>query len=54
MIFDKKEFYVVDSSYHKEATNYFKSILSPNAKFYVFLMIWNDAIRFLKILKILK
>jgi hypothetical protein len=36
MIFDKKEFYVVDFAYYKKAINYFKSVLSPNAKFYVY------------------
>lgn len=36
MIFDKKEFDVVDFDYYKKAINYFKSTLSPNIKFYIF------------------
>jgi hypothetical protein len=36
MIFDKKEFDVVDFAYYKKAINYFKSTLSPNIKFYIF------------------
>jgi hypothetical protein len=36
MIFDKKEFDVVDFAYYKKAINYFKSNLSPNVKFYIF------------------
>ncbi len=36
MIFDKKEFDVVDFAYYKKAINYFKSTLSPTIKFYIF------------------
>jgi len=36
MIFDKKEFDVIDFAYYKKAINYFKSTLSPNIKFYIF------------------
>ena len=36
MLFDKKEFDVVDFAYYKKAINYFKTILSPNVKFYIF------------------